>query len=67
MDRFIQKLINQFLGRLMNKAINVGVDYAARRGKAPEEMTEAERLQARQGRDLAQKARKMQRVGRKLF
>jgi hypothetical protein len=67
MDRFIQRLINQFLGKLMNRAISSGIDFAARRGKRPEDMTDAERKQASQGRDLAQKARKVQRAGRRLF
>lgn len=59
MDRMIQRLINQFLGKLMNRAISTGINYAANRGKDPSTMTDAERQQAKAGRDLAQKARKV--------
>jgi hypothetical protein len=67
MDRMIQQLINRFLGRLMNRAIDTGISYAARRGKDPAEMSDGERQQARAGQDLAKKARKMPRASRKLF
>ncbi len=67
MDRMIQQLINRFLGRLMNRAINTGITYVANRGQDPAQMTEAERRQAAAGKDLAKKARKMSRASRKLF
>ncbi len=67
MDRFLQKLLSQFLGRLMNRAIDTGISYAARRGQDPAEMTDAERAQAQSGQDLAKKARKISRASRKLF
>lgn len=67
MDRFLQKLLSQFLGRLMSRAIDTGISYAARRGKDPAEMTDAERAQAQSGQDLAKKARKISRASRKLF
>lgn len=67
MDKFLQQLLNRFLGRFLNQAIGKGIDYAARRGKDPAEMSEAERQQARSARDLAGKARKVQRASRKLF
>ncbi len=34
MDRIIQMILNKLLGRLVNTAVNKGVDYAARRGKS---------------------------------
>ena len=67
MDRMIQQLINRFLGRLMNRAINTGITYVANLGQDPAQMTEAERRQAAAGKDLAKKARKMSRASRKLF
>jgi len=67
MERLIQQLINRFLGRLMNRAIDSGISYVARRGKDPAELTAAENEQARAGQDLAKKARKISRASRKLF
>lgn len=67
MDRFLQQLLNRFLGRLMNTAISKGVDYAARRGKAPGEMTAADHQQTKAARDMARKAQKAQRAARRLF
>ena len=51
MDRILQRLLNQFLGRLMNRAIDTGIFYAARRGKDPAD----------------KKARKISRASLKLF
>jgi hypothetical protein len=67
MDRILQRLLNQLLGKLMNKAINSGINMMSRRGKSPEDMTDQDHQQSAQTRDLVQKARKVQRVGRKLF
>lgn len=67
MDRILQKLLSQFLGRLMNRAIDSGISYAARRGKDPADLTEEERAQAQSGQELAKKARKISRASRKLF
>ncbi len=67
MDRIIQRLISQFLGKLMNRAISGGIDYVASRGKGRGAMTAEERQQADQGKSLAQKARKISRASRRLF
>lgn len=67
MDRMLQQLLNRFLGRLMNRAIDTGISFVANRGKDPAQMSETERQQARAGQDLAKKARKMSRASRKLF
>lgn len=67
MDRMIQMLLNRFLGQIINRAINTGISFAARRGKGPAELTDEERRQARSGQDLAQKARKISRASRRLF
>ena len=67
MDRILQKLLSQLLGRLMNRAIETRISYAARRGKDPADMTDEDRAQARSGQDLTKKARKISRASRKLF
>ena len=65
MDRILQRLLNQFLGRLMNRAIDTGISYAARRGKDPAEMTRAERDSARNAKDLTKRARQLSRLTRR--
>ena len=67
MDRMIQMMLNRVLRLFMNKAIDGGISYVARRGKSPGEMTDSEREQARAGKDLAKRARKMSRASRRLF
>ena len=46
----VNRLINMFMGifmkKIVNLAVNKGVEYAASRGKPEAEMTEAERAQA---------------------
>lgn len=67
MDRIINMILNRFIGQIINRAISGGISFAARRGKDPAQMTEAERAQAKAGQDLAQKARKISRASRRLF
>ena len=67
MDRMIQQLLNRFLGRLMNRGLDSGISFLANRGKDPAQMTDAEREQAKAGRDLGKKARKISRASRRLF
>jgi hypothetical protein len=64
MERFLQSLLNMFLRRFMGAAINKGIDYAAGGGKPREEMTGAERDQAKQARQMAKRARQVSRFGR---
>ncbi len=67
MDRIIQQLIGRLLGRLMNRAVDSGISFIANRGKGSADLSEADHQQARAGRDLTKKARKMSRASRKLF
>jgi hypothetical protein len=66
MDRFLQQMLNMAMRMFMKRGINAGIDMMARRGKAPADMTPEERAQAAKGRDLAKKAQKMARLGRRL-
>ena len=66
MDRIIQMILNKLLGRLVNTAVNKGVDYAARRGKAPEQMTAADHDQARQAKEMTKRARQAAKLGRRI-
>ncbi|OYU37664.1 MAG: hypothetical protein CFE33_19800 [Pseudorhodobacter sp. PARRP1] len=66
MDRIIQMILNKLLGRLVNTAVNKGVDYAARRGKSPDQMTPAELQQAQAGKDMAKRARQAAKLTRRI-
>ena len=64
MDRFLQSMINMFMRRFMNTAISKGIDYVAGGGKSREDMTPAERDQAKQARQMSKRARQVSRFGR---
>ncbi|MDB5661444.1 MAG: hypothetical protein JWS10_4059 [Cypionkella sp.] len=66
MDRIIQMILNKLLGRLVNTAVNKGVDYAARRGKSPQDMSPEELQQARAGKDMANRARQAAKLTRRI-
>jgi hypothetical protein len=65
LSRIIQMVVNILLRRFMGRAINSGIDYAARRGRDASELTQAEREQAKSAKDLAQRARKLSRLTRR--
>ena len=60
-------LFNMLAKMFIRSAVNTGVDYAARRGKPEAEMTPDERDQAKKARDLADRAREVQKVTRRLW
>ena len=61
-DKIIQMVLNMFV----KKAVNSGIEMAARRGKPDQEMTPAEREQAKKGRELASHAKKFANIMRRL-
>jgi hypothetical protein len=65
--KLINTLIRLFGRKLMNTALNKGIDYAARRGKPAAEMTEAERAQAQSGKQFASRAKQIRNATRRLF
>lgn len=70
-NQIINLIIRQVTRRLVNKGVNAGIDLASRRGKSRDTLTDEERrradTQARQGKDLAKRAKQARRVTRKLF
>ena len=66
MDRIIQMILNRFLGRLVNTVVDKGIDYASRRGKPAEDMTPEELQQAREGKDMAKRAREVSKLTRRI-
>jgi hypothetical protein len=65
-SRLLNGVLNQLLRRFLGRTINTGIDYAARRGKDVADMTPDEREQARSAKQLAQRARKISRLTRRL-
>lgn len=60
-------LFNMLTKMFVRRAVDAGVDYAARRGKPESEMTPEEKAQAQRGRDLAARAKEVQKVTRRLW
>lgn len=60
-------LFNMLARMFVRSAVDAGVDYAARRGKPDEELTPEEREQAKKARDLANRAREISKVTRRLW
>lgn len=67
LNKLINLLMRLFGRKLMNIAVNKGVDYAARRGKPESEMTEAERAQAASGRQMADRFKQVRNATRRFF
>lgn len=67
----VNRLINMFMAifmkKIVNLAVNKGVEYAASRGKPEAEMSDAERAQAQSGRDLADRAKQIRNATRRFF
>ncbi len=62
----MERIIRMLARRLMRRAINGGIKRATGAGKAREEMSPAERRQARQARQSAKRARQAARMMRRL-
>ncbi len=60
------RIISMILRRLMNTGINKGINLAANRGRDTNEMTDEERTQAKQARDIAKRGRKAMQMGRRI-
>lgn len=60
-------LFNMLMKMFIRQAVDTGVDYAARRGKPEAEMTPEEREQAKKARDLAGRAKQVQKLTRRLW
>lgn len=60
-------LFNMLAKMFIRQAVDTGIDYAARRGKPESEMTPEEREQAKKARDLAQRAKEVSNVTRRLW
>ena len=62
LDQIIRLITRLF----MRRGINAGINYAARRGKDPAEMTKEDKAQAQSVKTTAQRARKAGRLVRRI-
>jgi hypothetical protein len=62
----LNRILSMISRIFVRKAVNKGIDYAARRGKDPAQMTPAERKQAGDARALAKRARQAARITRRM-
>ena len=60
-------LLNRLAKMFLRSAMDVGVDYAARRGKSEAGMTPEERAQAKKARELAGRAKEVSKITRRLW
>jgi hypothetical protein len=60
-------LFNMLTKMFVRSAVDAGIDYAARRGKPEEELTPEEREQAKRARDMAARAKEIQKATRRLW
>jgi hypothetical protein len=60
------RLLQMVLNMVLRRSINTAIRHTAAKGKAPKDMTPAERDQARQARALAKRARQAARITRRL-
>ena len=60
-------LFNMLAKMFVRSAVDAGVDYAARKGKPEAELTPEEREQAKRARDLAARAKEIQKATRRLW
>jgi hypothetical protein len=61
------RLFNMLSRMFIRKAVNKGISFAARRGKDEAALTPEERKQAQSAKQMAQKAQKAARIGRRMM
>lgn len=66
MDKFLQMVLNTFLKRIVNLAVDRGVNHFAGKGKPADQMTPQERAQAKRGKDAAKQAADIVKIVRKI-
>ncbi len=63
----LNRLFTTLFRMVFRSAVNTGVDVAARWGKTPKDMTPEEHRKARATKDMAAKAQRTLRMGRRFF
>ena len=65
-NQLINMITRIFVRKVVNKGISAGIDRVSGGGKSRDDMTQAERQQARKGKQAAQTARKAARIARRM-
>ena len=65
-DRIITMITNQIMRRVINTGINKGISHFAGKGKPAAKLTQAERAQSADGREMAKRARQAAKLTRRL-
>jgi hypothetical protein len=63
----LNRLFTMLSRIFIRSAVNTGIDYAARKGKPDHALTPEERMQAKDARQMAQKAQKAARFGQRFL
>lgn len=66
-NQIINMVMSIFMKKIVNLAVNKGVEYAASRGKPEAEMTEAERAQAQSAREMSDRMKQVRNATRRIF
>lgn len=64
--KLLQMIWNMILRRLLSRGVNKGIELAAGKGKAPSQMTPAERKAAKSARQAVKRARQAAAITRRL-
>jgi hypothetical protein len=66
MDKFLQTLMNTAMRRMVNLVVDKGFGYFATKDKVVTDQTGADRAQAKSAKDLANRARDIAKLARKI-
>lgn len=66
LNQLWKMVLRIFIRKGVNWGMNKGIDYVARRGKSPADMTPQDHAQANQARQMAKRARKAARITRRI-
>ncbi|MEJ2031201.1 MAG: hypothetical protein P8X66_15430 [Maritimibacter sp.] len=65
-ERLLMMFLRPLIRRLVNRGVDAGIDRVAGKGKSRDEMTPAERQQAKQAREMSKRAKLAMRITRRM-
>ncbi len=65
-NSIIQMITNLLIRKVVNKGVDMGIDYASRRGKPAADMTPEDHAQAQSAKAMAKRAKQAARLTRRL-
>ena len=66
MDKFLQMVVNTVMRRVVNLVVDKGIKHFSSKAKPASDLTSADQAQAISGNDLAQRARDIAKLTRKI-